>query len=88
MLSEAAEANNQAWHERQRVYDALSQRSDATLGYDRLYDTVSGEIYRAELGFYDEYNVHRDEYANPNLERVPDDGYNLYERPIDYYIYK
>jgi hypothetical protein len=89
MLSEAAESCNQAWRERQRVYDALSQkRSDSTLGYDRLYDTVTGEIYRAELGFYDEYDVHRDEYAIPNLERVPDDGYNLYERPIDYYIYK
>lgn len=89
MLSQAADANNQAWHDRQRPIDALSQkRSDARLGYDRLYDTETGEIYRAELGFYDYYDIHRNEYSNPNLKSVPDDGYDLYEREISGYILK
>ena len=89
MLSQSADAYNQAWHVRQRPVDALSQkRSDARLGYDRLYDTETGEIYRAELGFYDQYDLHRDEYTNPYLQPVPDDGYDLYEKGIQGYIYK
>lgn len=88
-LSEAAASYNQAWHERQRVYDALSQkRSDTTLGYDRLYDAETKTIYRAELGFYDEYEIDREKFANPNLYPVPDDNYDLYEKAISGYIYK
>ncbi len=88
-LSEAADSYNQAWHERQRVNDALSQkRSDATLGYDRLYDAETKKIYRAELGFYDEYEINREKFANPNLHLVPDDNYALYEKAITGYIYK
>ena len=89
MLSQAADSNNQAWHDRQRPIDALSKkRSDAKLGYDRLYDTETGETYRAELGFYDDYDIHREEYSNPNLQLVPDDGYSLYEKGVSGYIYK
>jgi len=80
-LSKAADSYNRAWFERQRVYDALSQkRSDATLGYDRLYDTTTGDVYRAELGFYDEYDTNRENYNNPTLELVPDNSYHLNEQ--------
>ena len=35
----------------------LSQkRSDATLGYERVQDTETGEFYRAENGFTDWYH--------------------------------
>lgn len=89
MLSHTADTYNQAWHNRQRPIDTLSQkRSDARLGYDRLYDTETGEIYRAELGFYDEYDLNRNKYVNPNLQLIPDDGYDIYHRAIGGYIYK
>lgn len=88
-LSEAYDSYNQAWSNRQVVNDVLSQkRSDATLSYDRLYDTVTGDVYRAEVGFFDEYDIHREEYANPNLQMVPEDGYELYNKAISAYIYK
>lgn len=88
-LSQAYDSYNQAWSNRQVVNDALSQkRSDATLGYDRLYDTVTGEVYRAELGFYEEYDINRNEYQNPNLEPVMDNDYNSYGKEISAYIYK
>ncbi len=88
-LSEAADSYNEAWSNRQRVNDALSQkRSDATMGYDRLYDTETGEVYRAELGFYDQYDTHREEFENIDLQPVPDDDYDLYEKEIKGYIYK
>lgn len=89
MLSEANDSYNNAWYERQKSYDALSQkRSDSNLGYDRLYDKVTGDTYKAELGFYDEYKTNKEEYSNPNLELVPDSDYELYGRPISGYISK
>ena len=88
-LSEAYDSYNNAWSNRQQTYDALSQkRSDVTLGYDRLYDTETGEAYRAEVGFYDEYDIHREDFANQNLQLVPDDDYELYGQPVSGYIYK
>ncbi len=89
MLSASMDRNNQAWHDRQRPGDALSQkRSDATMGYDRLYDSETGQTYRAELGFYDEYNVNRDKYSNPNLQLVKDNDYDRYGQAVTGYIYK
>lgn len=88
-LSQAYDSYNQAWQNRQITYDALSQkRSDATLGYDRLYDTETNEVYRAESGFYDEYNTNRNEYTNPNLQILSDDDYDLYGKEISGYIYR
>lgn len=80
---------NSAWSARQSSYDIISQKnSDATLGYDRLYDSETGEIYRAELGFYDSYDLHRDEYSNPNLQIIDGTTENYYTQGIDYYITK
>jgi len=88
-LSAAADSYNQAWFNRQGSDDALSQkRSDGMLGYDRLYDSETGKTYKAELGFYDEYDGNRTEYANPNLQLVPDDGYTYYSQDISGYINK
>ena len=42
------------WNQRQKTYDILSQkRSDATMGYERVRDTDTGEIYKATVGFTD-----------------------------------
>ena len=80
MLSQTADTYNQAWHNRQRPIDTLSRKKRCKTWHDRLYDTETGEIYRAELGFYDEYDLHRNKYVNPNLQLIPDDGYDLYHR--------
>ncbi len=86
-LAAAADSYNQAWWGRQKVNDTLSQkRSDATLGYDRVYDTRTGETYKAELGFIDEYEKDPYTFDNPNLQRVPDNGYDLYNQSISGYI--
>jgi len=76
-----------SWESRERSYDILSQKySDATLGYDRLYDSETGEVYRADLDFYDSYDLHRDEYSNPNLLRIDDSTRQYYLQGVDYYI--
>ncbi|MBR2833681.1 MAG: hypothetical protein IKE75_04580 [Bacilli bacterium] len=46
-----------SWEKRNNSYDIISQKqSDATLGYERVYDTDTGEIYKAYNGFMDDYS--------------------------------
>ena len=67
-----------SWENRSKSQDIISQKqSDATLGYERVYDTETNEIYRAENGFSDLYDGKR-------YEAVTDD--NLYTQPISGYI--
>ena len=81
------DAYNDAWSRRQTAYDILSQkRSDATLGYERLYDPDTGEVYRAELGFWDAYDTHRNEYENSRLRLVDSSTEQYYLQTVSYYI--
>ena len=46
-----------SWNKRSNSYDIISQKqSDATLGYERVYNTETNEVYRAYNGFTDEYD--------------------------------
>lgn len=66
-------------NKRSASYDIISQkRSDATLGYERVYNTDTGEIYKAYNGFTDEY--YGSDYAS-----ITDD---MYTKPIAGYIEK
>ena len=88
-MQAAYDSYNAAWSARQTSYDIISQKnSDATLGYDRLYDPDTGEIYRADLGFYDDYDINRDQFSNPNLQIIDGSTENYYLDGVDYYIGK
>ena len=67
------------WNKRSNSYDIISQKqSDATLGYERVYDTETNEVYRAYNGFTDEYKGNR-------YQSIPDD---MYTSAISGYIVK
>ncbi|MGI6172491.1 MAG: hypothetical protein ACOYI8_01175 [Christensenellales bacterium] len=86
-LSDASDSYNVAWHARQIRYDAISQkRSDAVMGYDRVYDARTGEIYRAYNGFYEMYDQNRASFDNQDLWIVEDADYERYALPITGYI--
>ena len=86
-IQAAYDSYNAAWSARQTKYDVSSQKtSDSTLGYDRIKNLDTGEVYRAEVGWYDNYDLHRGEYTNSRLELVTND--NDYLEPISGYIYK
>ena len=69
-----------SWENRNKSQDIMSQKqSDATLGYERVYDTETGEIYKATNGFTDVYDGKR-------YQPVTDD--NMYTQPISGYIEK
>ena len=68
-----------SWEKRNNSYDIISQKqSDATLGYERVYDTETGDIYKAYNGFTDDY--HGDRY-----QTITDD---MYTQSISGYIEK
>ena len=49
-----------SWNRRNTSFDIMSQKqSDATLGYERVYDTETNEIYKAYNGFTDDYDGER-----------------------------
>ena len=67
-----------SWESRSRSQDIMSQKqSDATLGYERVYDTETGEVYRATNGFTDVYDGKR-------YETLTDE--QMYAEPISGYI--
>ena len=64
------------WESRQAAYDRISQKqSDATLGYERVYDTEKNTIYRAPLDFFDNYSGDRYKAVTDNQYLLPIDGY-------------
>ena len=68
-----------SWEKRNNSYDITSQKqSDATLGYERVYDTETGEIYKAYNGFTDDYSGNR-------YQPITDD---MYTKGIAGYIEK
>lgn len=49
-----------SWNKRNTSFDIISQKqSDAILGYERVYDVETNEVYKAYNGFTDEYDGKR-----------------------------
>ena len=65
-----------SWEKRSASYDIMSQKqSDATLGYERVYDTENGDIYKAYNGFTDDYDGERYKSINDNMYTKAIEGY-------------
>jgi len=78
-LREASDILMKGWSERNKTHDIIAEkRSDAMLGKERLYDPHTGEVYEFENGFYDNYNLHRQQYDMSNLQLLPGDNYELW----------
>ena len=65
-----------AWENRSKTYDIMSQKqSDATLGYERVYDTKTNEIYKAYNGFTDDYDGKRYQSITDDMYALKTSGY-------------
>ena len=65
-----------AWENRQKSYDIMSQKqSDATLGYERVYDTENGDIYKTYNGFTDDYTGNRYQTITDEMYTNKIEGY-------------
>ncbi|MBR5383382.1 MAG: hypothetical protein IK133_06115 [Clostridia bacterium] len=88
-IEAAHDALMEAWYAREQAHDIAFQKlSDSIMGYDRLYDSSTGEIYRVDVGFYDSYNLNRYEYSNSNLQLIDSSSQQYYLQGVDYYITK
>ncbi len=78
-LSETSDIIMSSWENRNRVDDIISEkRSDVMLGNDRVYDPVTKDVYEVPNGFYDKYNINREKFEMDNLQRLPDNDWNLW----------
>lgn len=76
LYDEVSDMIMDSWEKRNTTYDIASQkRSDATMGYERVYDTQTGEIYKAKNGFMDHY--HGSDFApvTDDMYLLPTAGY-------------
>ena len=65
-----------AWEARSASYDIMSQKqSDAILGYERVYDTEKGDIYKAYNGFTDDYSGERYKAISDDMYTKATSGY-------------
>ena len=65
-----------AWEKRSTTYDIMSQKqSDAILGYERVYDTETSEIYKAYNGFTDDYSGERYKSISDDMYTKKTSGY-------------
>jgi len=77
-MQETSDIVTSGWYARQKSYDIVSAKySDATLGYERVYDVDTGEVYIANNGFSDITGM--DAYYLPITE-------DMYSEPIAGYI--
>ena len=65
-----------SWNKRNISFDIMSQKqSDATLGYERVYDTETNEIYKAYNGFTDYYDGQRYKAITDDMYSKKTSGY-------------
>ena len=65
-----------SWNKRNTSSDIMSQKqSDATLGYERVYDTETNEIYKAYNGFTDDYDGKRYKAITDDMYTKQTSGY-------------
>ena len=65
-----------SWNKRNTSFDIMSQKqSDAILGYERVYDTETNEIYKAYNGFTDDYDGKRYKPISEDMYSKKTSGY-------------
>lgn len=75
-IQQAFDSYMSAWENRSKTYDIMSQKqSDATLGYERVYDTDTGEIYKAYNGFTDDYDGQKYKSISEEMYTEKTSGY-------------
>ena len=79
VCNEISDGIMDSWNKRSASFDIMSQKqSDATLGYERVYNTETGKVYKA-------YNGFTDDYSDSKFKPITED---MYTKEISGYIDK
>ncbi len=66
----------EAWENRNKSFDIMSQKqSDATLGYERVYDIDTGKVYKAYNGFTSDYKGNKYQEITDDMYTTRVSGY-------------
>ncbi len=68
-----------SWNARNKSEDIMNQKQqDVTLGYERVYDTQTGDIYRADSGFMEQYDLNDGQRYAAATDDMYTEGYSGY----------
>ncbi len=74
ILGESSDTIMDVWENKLESEERMSEKqSDAILGYSRLYNPETNEVYEVTPEFYDHYQVYGDEFEMNYLEGLSDD---------------
>lgn len=74
ILSQTSDTIMEVWDSKLESEQRMSEKqTDATLGYSRLYNPDTDEVYEVTPEFYDYYQNHSSEFEKSYLEELPDD---------------
>lgn len=81
-LSEGSDLLMESWQQRQKSYDIIAEKQrDAILGKERYYDPSNGEVFEFPAGWYDQYNLNRNAFNNKNLQPIPENNHEIWQKP-------
>jgi hypothetical protein len=82
-LSEASDIIWEGWQDRTQAEDiSAEQWTDAYRGVERVYDPDTGSVYEVPVGWYEQYDLRRNEYDLSGLEQLPADSWELWMRAV------
>ncbi|MFH1522779.1 MAG: hypothetical protein ABIE43_03085 [Patescibacteria group bacterium] len=88
ILNESSDSIMDVWENKLESEQRMSEKgSDAILGYSRLYNPETDEVYEVTPEFYDNYQVHGDEFGMNYLEELSDDKWGYAPLNGAEYIY-
>jgi len=82
-LSEASDIVWEGWQARTQTEDiSAEQWTDAYRNVERVYDPATEQVYEVPAGWYDEYDLRRDEYDLSGLQPLPANDWELWMRTV------
>lgn len=84
-LSETSDMIFDGWQSRSQTSDIIAEQgADGLRGVERVYDPATNQVYEVPAGWYAEYDIRRGDYSLNDLQRLPDNHYDLWtSAPLD-----
>lgn len=80
-LRETSDLIMKGWEDRNKRYDIMAEkRSDGILGFERVYDPDTKEIYQVNSQFWERYKLNRERFRMNNLQVIPSNNYELWNK--------
>ncbi|MEA3360334.1 MAG: hypothetical protein U9R17_13145, partial [Thermodesulfobacteriota bacterium] len=80
-LRDTSDLIMKGWKNRNKRYDIMAEkRSDAMLGFERVYDLDTKETYQVNPQFWESYKLNHERFRMNNLQVIPRNNYELWNK--------